>query len=307
MERMDKKTGFKECSRCGLRNKPTAKQCDFCGQRFEVNDDWEQQIDALEKMSRNSRKEEVSEDLTRKIEATIVTKEMVDTKERAVPEPPKPAEPIEAAFPEPERHAAKPAPIAPIPVKAEPIAIRHPEPAPRPVEERPIVREPEIMEPEPVHIEPEPVYSLEEAPAPEMGGPEKADVRVRKREKKRAKPQPSARFFRWGVSTKDPISIVFAGLMFLGIVSYIVAMVISSSLGTMVSWGFTVVSGALIVMGFSQVAINWEVADEPVRVDIPGTADDEIVEICPSCHERVNPDLDRCPACGIEFEPSEDQ
>lgn len=302
MGRMDKKTGFKECSRCGLRNKPTAKQCDFCGQRFEVNDDWEQQIDALEKLSKNSRKVEVSEDLSKKIEATIVTKEMAESKEKELSRPAEPVIVSRPPLPEPECVTPKPLPPvqAPPPApKQEPVYV-----APKP---SPVVKQ--VEPPAPVQeIGPEPV--IEESCAVESE-PEPAPVetiKVTKRmEKRKPKTVPSSRFFRWGLDMKDRASFVFVALMVIGIIAYIVSLVMAGSLGSMVSWGFVVVSGLLIVMGFSQVGINWDVAEEPVHVDIPGTADDEIVEICPSCHERVSPDLDRCPACGTEFEPSEEQ
>ncbi|OPY31981.1 MAG: Double zinc ribbon [Methanomassiliicoccales archaeon PtaU1.Bin124] len=302
---MDKKTGFKECPRCGLRNKPTAKQCDFCGQKFDISDDWEQQIDALEKLTKQNRKVEVSEDMSRRIEATIVTKEMVEKEEAPKPKvvvvaKPEPAK-VEFVPPPQIEEPVRPEPVVAAPVppepKPEPIVVKRPEPAPEPFKAESI--EIEVPEPKPEEEVVQPIVA-EPAEGPVV-------VTVKKKERRR-KPKhlPSTKFFRWGVSAKDRTSLVFAGLLVLGIVAYLVAIVMEGSLGEVVSWGFVVVSGMLIVMGFSQVAINWEVADEPMRVDIPGTADDEIVEICPSCHERVSPDCDRCPACGTEFEPSDD-
>jgi len=300
---MDKKTGFKECSRCGLRNKPTAKVCDFCGQRFEVNDDWEQQIDALEKLSKSGRKVEVSEDLSKKIEATIVTKTMVESKERA--EAVKPVEPVlvkptpQEPLPEPARPTPQPVHVQPPPPPRQETVVVAPKPAPV---EKQVEQPAATVELEPIieTVEPLPEEEFVEVPV--------ETIKVTKRmEKRKPKVTPSSRFFRWGLNPKDSTSFVFAALLFVGIIAYIVSLVMAGSMGSMVSWGFTVVSGLLIVMGFSQIGINWEVAEEPVHIDIPGTADDEVVEICPSCHERVTPDTDRCPACGTEFEPSEDQ
>src|SRR5512145_2215328 len=80
------KSGFKECSRCGLRNKPTAKQCDFCGQRFDISDDWEQHIDALEQLGKSSSQVEVTDEVSRLIEATMVRKEPAQKKEPQQPQ-----------------------------------------------------------------------------------------------------------------------------------------------------------------------------------------------------------------------------
>ena len=75
---MDRKAGYKECPRCGLRNKPSALQCDFCGLRFIAGEDWDDNIQALEKMGGNEEKVLVDEDVSKRIEATIVKRDKIN-------------------------------------------------------------------------------------------------------------------------------------------------------------------------------------------------------------------------------------
>lgn len=288
---MDKKAGFKECSRCGLRNKPAAKQCDFCGQKFEMADEWELQIDALEKLSRSPKKIEVNEDVTRRIESTILRKDAVEKKA------------IDQIPPSPTVHL-EPPPPAPIPVEV-------------PVEKKPIEAIKVVLDaPEPVpHIVPEPKPIEGPSPSTAYAAPPMVVVSEEKTiltEAPIAKKQIfvprqealSSGLFRIGLRKKDPRSIAFTALMFAGIITYIATLVFANSFGEVNAWGMVIIAGGMVVVGFSQVMINWNY-EEVVRVNIPGTADDELVEICPSCNERVNPDDERCSSCGTEFEPSD--
>lgn len=287
---MDKKTGFKECSRCGLRNKPAAKQCDFCGQRFEMADDWELQIDALEKLSRSPKNVEVTEEVSRRIESTIVRKDMVDHREKTI-------EPVIFS------PAVRPEPVPPISTTVE-----------APEVARPIEVEKKIVEPVP-YIVPEPVIS--DIPPPSIAPPTPPTVVVSEEKtviaavpvKKKLLPAPSQELmnqglFHVGIMKKDARSIAFTAIMFAGIIAFIAALVFTKSFGEMNTWSLVIVAGGMVVAGFSQVMINWNY-DKAVRVNIPGTADDEPVEICPSCNERVDPNDARCPSCGTEFEPSD--
>lgn len=70
---MEKRSGRKECPRCGLRNKPSVAQCDFCGWQFEESqDEWIDQIKALEKIGTGENTVSVDEELSKRIEATII-------------------------------------------------------------------------------------------------------------------------------------------------------------------------------------------------------------------------------------------
>lgn len=70
---MEKPSGLKECPRCGLRNRPGAYQCEFCGWDFGVaSDDWMGQIDDLEQLGNDIGTPAVDEDIATKIESTIM-------------------------------------------------------------------------------------------------------------------------------------------------------------------------------------------------------------------------------------------
>ncbi len=84
---MDRKAGYKECPRCGLRNKPSALQCDFCGLRFIAGEDWDDNIQALEKMGGNEEKVLVDDDISKRIEATIVKRDKINASPMRAKEP----------------------------------------------------------------------------------------------------------------------------------------------------------------------------------------------------------------------------
>jgi hypothetical protein len=70
---MEKKSGFKECPRCGLRNKLASVQCDFCGWEFhEASDEWNAHVKALDRMSHDVDSVVLDDELSKKIESTIV-------------------------------------------------------------------------------------------------------------------------------------------------------------------------------------------------------------------------------------------
>ncbi|MFP4197557.1 MAG: hypothetical protein ACLFS6_07905 [Methanomassiliicoccales archaeon] len=73
---MDKKSGFKECPRCGLRNRISTIKCDFCGYEFErQSQEWSDYVDILEKLSRREETPAVDDEVSRKIESTLVKNE----------------------------------------------------------------------------------------------------------------------------------------------------------------------------------------------------------------------------------------
>jgi hypothetical protein len=72
---MERKTDFKECPKCGLRNKPTSVQCDFCGQSLTSGDDWQSHVKDLEFISKVDSHKQVDDQTSRRIESTIIRKE----------------------------------------------------------------------------------------------------------------------------------------------------------------------------------------------------------------------------------------
>ena len=72
---MERKPGFQECPKCGLRNKPTAKQCDFCGQSLTISDDWQSHVKDLESLTRLGESKTMDHNTSRRIESTIIRKE----------------------------------------------------------------------------------------------------------------------------------------------------------------------------------------------------------------------------------------
>ncbi len=77
---MERKGGFKECPKCGLRNRPSATQCDFCGQALISADDWQQHIKDLESLNRIELRRPLDERTSKRIESTIIHKETTPPK-----------------------------------------------------------------------------------------------------------------------------------------------------------------------------------------------------------------------------------
>lgn len=72
---MEGRSSFKECPRCGLRNRVSATKCDFCGYEFKgSSEEWSDYVDILENLSKGEEVRPVDEDLSRKIESTLVKK-----------------------------------------------------------------------------------------------------------------------------------------------------------------------------------------------------------------------------------------
>lgn len=72
---MERKTGYKECPKCGLRNKPGATQCDFCGQNLGSSDDWQQHIKDLESLNKMELRKPLDDRTSKRIESTIIRKD----------------------------------------------------------------------------------------------------------------------------------------------------------------------------------------------------------------------------------------
>jgi len=72
---MERKSSFKECPKCGLRNKPSATQCDFCGQNLGSSDDWQQHIRDLESLNKVELRRPMDDRTSKRIASTIIRKD----------------------------------------------------------------------------------------------------------------------------------------------------------------------------------------------------------------------------------------
>ncbi|HSV42131.1 MAG TPA: hypothetical protein VLH13_01805, partial [Methanomassiliicoccales archaeon] len=114
--------------------------------------------------------------------------------------------------------------------------------------------------------------------------------------------------FRFGLLSKDKAQLPFTIILFAGLAIYAVTLILSSAtLSTVGAWGMTIVAGTMMVVGFSRTMMVWDAPDEAVVPSSESTEDEEIIEMCPDCHEKVDPTDEKCPACGTEFEPSENR
>ena len=297
---MEKKGGFKECSRCGLRNKPTARQCDFCGQRFEEEDKWDQQIDALESLTKVDSRSEVPDDISKRIESTIVKKDAVDRKDRAEPAA---AAVVAAAA------VAKQAPSEPVPVQTgpEPKVEAAPEPqASVTPEEKPALVATTVLAAQ--KEETVPASEVTEVMEVEDLEPLEEDVQLPVEESvvlETNQPFTSKRprFFTWNFNLRSRKDVAFLLVLQGGIVIYLATLLVAGdSLEPAGEWGLGLVAAAMMTAGLGKLTINWDIeamGDEDVVVK------EVVVEVCPRCHERVGVQDSKCPACGTEFEPSE--
>ncbi|MDD1755739.1 MAG: hypothetical protein LUQ39_02745 [Methanomassiliicoccales archaeon] len=282
---MEKKTGFKECPRCGLRNKPSAAQCDFCGWEFrDVSDEWISHVQVLEKLNKATESIVLDDEVSRRIESTIVRTP------REMPTPPgNPEEPV-------------PAPSTPtsedMVIESEPKVSteKWPErrvvtvPPPIPEEEREVKNFVETMIGEPVSAQAASEVNLTAADAitlplrqPEPLREEVVEVYV-----------PQGSF----------ISKYYRQFLVAGIAIYVVtiALYAMSYLDVVVGWGLAIAGALLITFGVSHIydsKVEHKAPGEPMIGDMRH-AGDEIV-ICPRCHEEVSEGDARCPSCGAAF------
>jgi hypothetical protein len=271
---MERKSGFKECPRCGLRNKPSAPQCDFCGWEFkDASDEWISHVQVLEKMSREAEPIVIDEEVSKRIESTIMrdrgeSPQVIAIKQAAAPE-------AETPLPSREENAnieihARTLPSAPL-ISA-------------PMEEEQIKAFTETMVGPPEELfatAPDPVFaqsaSRTESPL------------VMKRE------QINLVQSRWML----PLVLLFAGALI-----YVVSLLAlgSAFLSTAIGWALAITGALLMTTGanflYEMRLASKSVATSPAAFDIRG---DEEVFICPRCHERVHKADARCPGCGARF------
>jgi hypothetical protein len=292
---MDRKAGYKECPRCGLRNKPSALQCDFCGLRFIAGEDWDENIQALEKMGGNEEKVQVDEDISKRIEATIVKREKINA-----PSKTKESEKDDFDYfkKEPEPINTAPAPVVAPSKEAAKSSVVEPSQEPQPVI---VAAEPIRASPSPVQSPPEPERiviterrSVEEKPEPVMQEPEKEKKLVRRVERPKKQANVPLK------SSKRKTT--FTAVLLLGVISYILAIMFGDgSLGRAGGWILVTISTVMVVAGAVELFVpraegKMIFADGPSQEKQP-----QEVLICPKCHEMVSASDRICPDCGAEF------
>jgi hypothetical protein len=280
---MEKKAGFKECPRCGLRNKPSAAQCDFCGWEFrDVSDEWISHVQVLEKLNKATESIVLDDEVSRRIESTIVRSPREPTSNQAI-------EPASASAPSVRGEViAEPDPST----KSE----KWPErrvvtiPAPIPEEEREVKNFVETMIGEPV--------SAKAA----------AEVNLRASDAMTLPLSPAEPLHEEVVEVYVPqsnfLTTYWKPLLGAGVAVYVVTLVLYSLsyLDVLLGWGMAIVGAALITIGVSQLydkRIERKAESEPIIGEMKH-AGDEIV-ICPRCHEEVSEGDMRCPSCGAAF------
>jgi hypothetical protein len=279
---MEKKTGFKECPRCGLRNKPSAAQCDFCGWEFrDVSDEWISHVQVLEKLNKATESIVLDDEVSRRIESTIVRSS------REVPGTTQIPEPVQAPAPPTTEEVA---------IESEAKPDKWPErrvvtiPPPIPEEEREVKNFVETMIGEPVSAQAAAEVNVRASDAigltlsqPQPMEEEAIDVYV---------PQTSFISKYWKIFLLGG-----AGIYVITLVLYA-----SSYLSVALGWGLAIAGALLITFGVSHIydsRVEHNSPSEPIIGDMRH-AGDEIV-ICPRCHEEVSESDARCPSCGAAF------
>ncbi|MCX6650789.1 MAG: hypothetical protein NT131_03925 [Methanomassiliicoccales archaeon] len=345
---MERKAGFKECPKCGLRNKPTAVQCDFCGQSLTAGDDWQSHVKDLESFTKADSRGTVDYQTSRRIESTIIRKEPphhkpVEVKEVANLEdilkefdktPPVKDEP--AVEPPKEASISAEAPSGTIVTVEPPLAVSeeapkiHEEPTePKvitepvpgssiekrspaetateksekiPEEERPV----EVASPEPEEVVSAPSpEAMTTAPAvsEEVKPPETVSVvwdevvvveETGTRTSEDEAPQ-TAEVHKNSKLLHGKRAMVAVGILAVGIFLYLITLALTAIgfVGTAFSLGLGSVSSLMVVIGAAMAYPSFK------RKEL-----DEVF-ICPKCHESVDRDGDRCPACGAAFLPED--
>jgi len=288
-EQMERKSGFKECPRCGLRNKPSAALCDFCGWGFQdVSDEWISHVQVLEKLNREINSIVLDDEVSKRIESTIVR----STRE---------SQPV--LRPEPKLVTSKvmvtPAVASTVTkedaIEADlrlqgkewvtPIPATMAMPAADAKEVKTFV---DTMIGEPVAAEAAAVVTVQSGDmaavqmgySGDLGQLDTTDHRTFK------------------VSN---YSMAFIGA---GAALYLITLALYSMalLSVVMGWSIAIIGALMITVGASfiydqKVALKGE--PEPV-IGRNTRAGDEVI-ICPRCHEEVDDTDERCPSCGAAF------
>ncbi len=279
---MERKSGFKECPRCGLRNKPSAAQCDFCGWEFQdASDEWISHVQVLEKLNKQTESILLDDEVSKRIESTIVRSS------REI----KPAQP--------------PAPLE----------------IPRVDEERPLDTDLKARGKEwsSSYMQPPSMPSPEAKEVKAfvdtmIGEPTKvddtADIEISDSSTSGLATAPMSPVKELGQSSTahtflSKSSMISYGMIISGVSIYLVTLIIFalSIIPLLLGWSLAIVGAMLITVGTSY-AYNRR-APKSRRADSTGKhvpiEKEKLVLICPNCNEEVGAGDKHCPACGAKF------
>jgi len=282
---MERKSGFKECPRCGLRNKPSAAQCDFCGWEFrDVSDEWISHVQVLEKLNRATESIVLDDEVSRRIESTIVRST------REVPPAPAPA---------PEMRPA------PVPAKGEeliteqdarPKAKEWPErrivliPSTTPVEDREVKTFVETMIGEPVTAQAAAVVNVQASEVMMAPAVQRQEMIIEEEVGYPARTGFLSRYYKLFLAA--------------GVVIYVATLALYSIsyLSVPLGWGLAIAGAVMVTIGvshFYDTRVVLKGSGEPLIGKMSHSGDE--VVICPRCHEEVSEGDSRCSSCGAAF------
>ena len=279
---MERKSGFKECPRCGLRNKPSAVQCDFCGWEFQdASDEWISHVQVLEKLNKQTESILLDDEVSKRIESTIVrsSRELKST-------------PPLAPLAIPQAEEVKPLDNE-LRLKGKDWASSRMQTIPMPSPEAKEVKafvDTMIGEPTPIGTSAE--IEISNSNVSGMATAPMSSVKELGR-------FPARSIF----ATKT--SLMSYGLIISGVSVYLVTLIIFalSIVPLLLGWSLAIVGALLITIGtsraYDQSALKRKRSD-PTEGNAP-ILEEAIVLICPSCNEEVVEGDRSCPACGARF------
>ncbi|MDH7508036.1 MAG: zinc ribbon domain-containing protein [Methanomassiliicoccales archaeon] len=328
---MEKKAGFKECPRCGLRNKISATECDFCGWNFgEIRDEWTDHLLELERIVLQKEERSVEREDSRIVEATLVK-----TRDLAIEEEEEPLPQHSLQPPTSEISETPSAPLA-TPSSREieqsleqeqsstpsfSAEIAEPPVPPTAEEEVPeqLTRDQEAASVD-VGVEESTIATIEDA---HLKGRLEGEVtleRVRPLWKKlilrpgevRGKGTTGTESYAIGrksLSLEIRATLMAAGFVIVGFSVYLTILLVSSvfTFSQVLGWTVSVAGAVMIVIGFVRIINVKHLSQETSGyAENSNNKNDERGElevlICPVCHEVVSSEDQFCPACGAMFE-----
>lgn len=280
---MERKSGFKECPRCGLRNKPSAAQCDFCGWEFQdVSDEWISHVQVLEKLNRETDSIVLDDEVSKRIESTIV-------RSSREPQPATKHEPKAVLAPVLVSTVVKEDVIeADLRLQGKEWATPIPPAAMATADQAEVKTFVDTMIGEPVSAEAAAVVTVHSEDAAlvrmnevnDLGELGDADMHAFK------------------------LSNYYMAFIGVGAVIYAITLALYSmaQLSVAMGWSIAIVGAIMITIGASFI-YDKRMAARNVPDPIIGRntrAGDEVI-ICPRCHEEVSESDERCPSCGAAF------
>ncbi len=279
---MERKSGFKECPRCGLRNKPSAVQCDFCGWEFQdVSDEWISHVQVLEKLNKQTESILLDDEVSKRIESTIVR-----SSRELKPAPPSP--PLQIPHAEEDRPVERE-----LKAKGKDWAASRMQtpsmPSPEAKEVKAFV---DTMIGEPTKVDDSAEIEISDSSALGVAMAPMSPVN------ELGRPPAPATF-----GTKTPL--ISYGLIASGVSIYLVTLIIFalSIVPLLLGWSLAIIGAMLITFGVSYAYDRSAFgrrraasAGENVPIE-----KEKLVLICPTCNEEVGANDRNCPACGARF------